>query len=118
MVLEETLERPLNSKEIKPVNLKENQPWIFTGKTDSEATVLWPPDAKRQLIGKERDAEKDWGQEEKGTTEDEMVRQHHQLNGHEFEQIPGERRPGEPGMLQSMGLQSVRHNLATEKQQQ
>ena len=90
MVLEKTLERPFDSKEIKPVNLKENQPWIFTGKTDSEATILWPPDAKRQLIGKDHDADKDWRQEEKGTTEDEMVRQHHQVSGHEFEQTPGD----------------------------
>ena len=68
MVLEKIPERPLNSKEIKPVNLKGNQLWIFTGRTDAEteAPIFWPPDAKSQLTGKDPDAEKDWGQEEKG----------------------------------------------------
>ena len=74
-MLEKTLESPLDSKEIKPVNPKGNQPWIFIGRTDAEAEapILWPPDAKGLLIGKDPDAEKDWGQEEKGSTEDEMV---------------------------------------------
>ena len=92
-MLEKTLGRPLNSKETKPVNPKGNQPWIFIGSTDAEAEapVLWPPDLKKsQLIGKDPDAGKDWGQEEKGTTEDEMVGWHHQLNGCEFEQTPGD----------------------------
>ena len=84
-VLEKTLQSPLDSKEIKPVNPKGNQPWIFTGRTDAEALILWPPDAKNWLIGKDPDARKDWMQEEKGTTEDEMVGWHHWLNGHEFE---------------------------------
>ena len=66
--LEKTLESPLDCKEIKPVNPKGNQPWIFIGRTDAEAPILWPPDAKRQLTGKDPDAGKDWGQEEKGTT--------------------------------------------------
>ena len=79
----------LNRKEIKPVNPKENQPWIFTIRTDAEAPIFWPPDRKRWLIGKDPDAGKDWGQEKKGATEDEMVRWHHRLNGHEFEQTPG-----------------------------
>ena len=94
VVLEKTLESPLACKEIKPVNPKENQPWIFVGKTDAEAEVpiIWPPDVKSQLIGKFSDAGKDWGQEEKGTTEDEMVGWHHQLNGYEFEQAPGDSR--------------------------
>ena len=75
MVLEKTLESPLDSKEIKPVNPKGNQPWIFIGRTDAEAPMLWSPDAKSQLIGKKNpDAWKDWRQEEKETTEDEMVR--------------------------------------------
>ena len=87
VALEKTLESPLDSK-MKSVNPKGNQPWIFSGRTDAEAPVPWPPDSKRQLIGKNPDAWKDWGQEEKGTTEDEMVRWHHLLNGHEFEQIP------------------------------
>ena len=88
------LESPLDSKEIKPVNPKGNQPWIFFGRTDAEAEaealILWPPHAKNQLIGKDPDAWKDWRQEEKGATEDEMVGWHHQLNEQEFEQTPGD----------------------------
>ena len=78
----------LDSREIKPVNLKGNQPWIFTERTDTEAEVSihGPLDGKSWLTGKEPDAGKDWGQEEKGMTEDEIVRWHHWLNGHEFEQ--------------------------------
>ena len=92
MGLEKTFENPLDSKEIKPVNPKGNQPWIFIERTDDEAEtpILWPPDAKSQLTGKYPDAGKDWRQEEKGTTEDEMVARHHQLNWHEFEQTPGD----------------------------
>ena len=82
--LEKTLESPLDSKEIKPVNPKRNQSWIFIGKTDAETPILWPPDAKNWLIGKDPDAGKDWRQEEKGMTEDEIVGWD-QLNGHEFE---------------------------------
>ena len=91
MVLEKTLESPLDHKEIKPVNPKGNQSWTFIGKTDAEAEapIIWSPDAKSSLIGKDPDAGKDRGQD-KGTTEDELVRQHHQLNGHEFEQTPGD----------------------------
>ena len=85
-----TLESPLNTKEIKPVNPKGNQRRRFIGRTDAEAPILWPPDAKSQLIGKDTDAGKDCGQEEKGTTEDEMVGWHPQLNGYEFEQAPGD----------------------------
>ena len=87
VVLEKTLENPLNSKEIQPINSKGNQSWIFTGRTDAEAEapILWPPDAKNRVIWKDPDTEKDWGQEEKGMTEDEMVGWHHQLEGHEFE---------------------------------
>ena len=90
--LEKTLQSPVDSKEFKPVNPKENEPWKFTGRTDSEteAPILWPPDEKSQLIGKDPDAGKDWGQEEKGTTEDETVGWHHQLDGHEFEQALGD----------------------------
>ena len=75
-VLEKTLESPLDSKEIKPINLKGNQSWVFIGRTDAEAeaAILWPPDVKNCLIGKDPDARKDWRQEEKGTTEDEMIR--------------------------------------------
>ena len=83
---ENTLENPLDNK-IKPLNPKGNQPWIFIGRTDVEAeiTIFWPPDVKSQLIGKGPDAGKDWRQEDKGTTEDEMLGWHHQLNGYEFE---------------------------------
>ena len=87
-----TLESPLDSKEIKPVNPKGNQSWIFIGRTDAEAEapIFWPPDAKSQFIGKDPDAGEDWGQEEEKATEDEMVGWHHPLNGHEFEQIQGD----------------------------
>ena len=92
VVLEKTLESPMDSKEIKPVHPKGNQPWIFIGKTDTEAEapILWPPDVKSWLIGKDPHAGKDWGQEEKGTTEDKMIGWHHRLNGHEFEQTLGD----------------------------
>ena len=91
VVLEKTPESPLDCKEIQPVNPKENQSWIFIGWTDAEAEapIPWPPDAKSQLIWKDPDVGKDWRWEEKGTTEDEMIRWHHRLNAHEFEQAPG-----------------------------
>ena len=84
VVLEKTLESPLNTKEIKLVDPTGNQPWISIGRTDTEAEapILWPPDVKSWLIGKDPDAGKDWGQKEKGATEDETVGWHHQLNGH------------------------------------
>ena len=79
MVLEKTLESPLDNKEIQPVHPKGDQSWVFIGRTDTEteAPIVWPPDAKSQLIGKDPDAGRDWGQEEKGTTEDEMGGWHH-----------------------------------------
>ena len=89
VVLEKTLETPLNCKEIKPVNPKGNQSWIFIGRTDAETPILWPPDVKNWLIGTDPDAGKGWRQVEKGMTEDEMVGWHHQFNGHEFEQALG-----------------------------
>ena len=91
VVLEKTLESPVDGKKFKLVNPKGNQSWIFIGRTDAEAEapILWPPDAKDWLIGKDPDAGKDWRQEEKGMTEDEMFGWHHRLNGHEFEQVPG-----------------------------
>ena len=91
VVLEKTLERTLDCKEIKPVHPKGNQPWIFIGRTDTEAEtpILWPPDVKSWLIWRDPDAGKDWRQEEKGTTEDKTVGWHHWLEGHEFEQAPG-----------------------------
>ena len=91
VVLEKTLESPLDCKEIKPVNPKGSQSWILIGRTDAEAQtpILWPPHAKSWFIGKDPEAGRDWGQEEKGTTEDEMVGWHHRLDGHEFEWTPG-----------------------------
>ena len=92
VVLEMTLDNPLDTKEIKPENPKGNQLWIFVGRTDAEAEaqILWPPVAKSWLIGKDPNAGKDWGQEEKRVTEDEMVGWNHRLNGHGFEQVPGD----------------------------
>ena len=87
VVLEKTLESPLDCKKVQPVHPKGDQSWVFTGRTDAEAEtpILWPPDAKSWLIGKDPDAGKDWRQEERGMTEDEMVGWHHRLNRHEFE---------------------------------
>ena len=108
---------PLDSKKIKPVNHKGNQSWIFIGRTDLEAEVpiLWPPDAKSQLIGKDSDAEKDWGQEEKRPTEDEIVRGHHQLNGHDFEQTLGDTEGQGSLVYCSPWGCKVRYDLATEQ---
>ena len=89
IVLEKTLKSPLNCKEIQPVNLKGNQSWIFIGRTDPEAPVLWPPDVKSWPIWKDPDARKDWRWEEKETTEDEMVGWRHWLDGRESEWTPG-----------------------------
>ena len=89
VVLEKTLESPVNSKEIQPVNPKGNQSWILIGRTDAETLILWPPDVKNWFTGKDPDAGKDWRQEEKGTTDKEMIGWHHWLDGHEFEQAPG-----------------------------
>ena len=91
VVLEKTLESPLDCKEIKPVNPKGNQSWIFIGRSDADAEtpIFWPPDVKNWRIGKDPDAGKDWRREEKGTTEDEMVGWHHRLNGLQFERAPG-----------------------------
>jgi len=86
-----TLESPLDCKDIKPVHPKGNQSWIFIGRTDAKAEppILWTPDVKKWFTGKDPDSGKDWRQEEKGTTENEMVGWHHWLHGHEFEQAPG-----------------------------
>ena len=91
MVLEKTLESPLDCKEIKSVSSKGNRSWILIGSTDAEAEtpILWPPDVKNWLIGKDPDVGKDWRQEGKGTTEAEMVGWHHRLDGHDFEQASG-----------------------------
>ena len=89
VVLEKTFESPLDCKEVKPVNPKEYQPWIFISRTDAEveAPILWPPDAKSQLIGKDPEAEKVWGYKEKRTTEDEKVGWHHQINGQDLSKL-------------------------------
>ena len=91
VVLEKTLESPLDCKEMQPVHPKGDQSWVFIGRThaEAEALILWPPHAKSWLIWKDSDAGKDWGQEEKGLTEDEIVGWHHRLNGHGFGWTPG-----------------------------
>ena len=105
-------ERRSNQSIVKEINPE----YSFIGKTNAkaEAPILWPPDVKSWLIGKDPDAGKDWKQKEKGAAEDEIVRWHHQLNWQEFEQTLG--RTGKPGVLQSVGLQSVGHDLVTEQQ--
>ena len=92
VVLEKTLESPLDCKEIKAVNSKGNQSWIFIGRTDAEAKalIIWPANRKSRLIGKDPDAGKDWGHKKKGITEDEMIGWHHRFDGHEFELTPGD----------------------------
>ena len=118
VVLEKTLENPLDCKEIKSVNPKGDQSWIFIGRTDAEAEapILWPPDAKSQLTRKGPDAGKDWRQEEKGIIEDEMVGWHHWLHGLEFEQTLGDSE-GKGGLVYCSPW-SCRVDLATEWQQQ
>ena len=110
VVLEKTLERPLGCKEIQIVHPKGDQSWIFIGRTDAEAEtpILWPTHAKIWLPGEDSDAGRDWRQEEKGMTEDEMAGWHHQLDGHEFGWTPG------VGLLRFMGSQRVRHDWVTE----
>ena len=100
VVLEKILEGPLDSKETQPVHPKGNQSLTFIRRTDTEAEapILWPPDVKSRLIRKDCDAEKDWGHDEKGATDDEMVGWHHRLNGHEFEKTL-EGRGGQGGLV-------------------
>ena len=114
VVFEKTLESPLDCKEIQPVHSKGDQFWVFIGRTDVEAEtpILWPPDTKSWFIWKDPDAGKDWRQEEKGMTKDEMVGWHHWLNGHEFS--GSWCWTGRPGVLQSMGSQRVGHDWETE----
>ena len=116
VLLEKTPESPLDCREIQPVHPKGDQSWVFIGRTDAKAEtpVLWPPHAKSWLIRKDSDAGRDWGQEEKGTTEDEMAIWHHRLNGHEFEWTRSWWWTERPGMLQFMGSQRVKHDWATE----
>ena len=106
VVLEKTLESPLDFKEIKPVNPKGNRSWIFIGRTDAEAEtlILWPPDVKSWLIWKDPDAGKDWGQEEKGVTEDEIARWHTDSMDMSLSKLQEISETGKRGMVQSMGL--------------
>ena len=125
VVLEKTLESPLDCKEIKPVHPKGNQSWIFIAKTDAEAEapIFWPPDMKNWLIRKDPDAEKDWRREEKGATEDEMIWVASPTRWTwvwaNFERLwrTGSWGTGKPGVLHSMGWQRVRYTLATQQQQ-
>ena len=116
VVLEKTLESPLDCKEIQSVHSKGDQSWVFIGRTDAEAEtpILWPPHVKSWLIGKDSDAGRDWGQEEKGMTEDEMAEWHPRLDGHEFEWTPGVS-DGQGGLAccDSWGCR-VGHDWATE----
>ena len=100
VVLEKTLESPLDSKEIQPVHSKGDQSWVFIGRTDVEALGLWPPDMKSWLTGKNPDSRKDWRQKEKKAAEDEMVGEHHWLNGHKLGQTLGDSE-GQGGLLHS-----------------
>ena len=122
LVLEKTLESPLDSKKIKPANPKGNQSWIFTGRTDAEAEtpICWPPDAKGWLTRKDSDARKNWGQEVKGATEDEMVGWYHWLNGHKFDQtsVNSDGQRSLVCCMQFMASQRVGHDLVTEQWQQ
>ena len=116
VMLEKTLESPLDCKEINAVNPAGNQSWIFIRRADvkAEGWIIWPPDVKNWLIGRDPDAGKDWRQEEKGTTEDEMVGWHHQLNGQVWVNSGSWWWTVRPGMLQSMGSQRDGHDWATE----
>ena len=115
-LLQKTLESPLDCKEIQPVHSEGDQPWDFFGRNDAKAEtpVLWPPHAKSWLTGKDSDAGRDWQQEEKGTTEDEMAGWHHWLDGRESEWTGSWWWTGRPGVLRFMGLQRVGHDWATE----
>ena len=118
VVLEKTLESPLENMEMKPVNPKGNQPLIFIGRTDpeAEAPVLWPPDAKSWHFGEDPDTGKDWRQEEKRLTEDEIIGWHHLLNGHKLGQTLGNSE-GQGCLVCYIGSQRVGHDLVTEQQQ-
>ena len=118
VVLEKALESPLDCKEIQPVHPKGDEPWVFFGRTDvkAETPILWPPHAKSWLMGKDSDVGRDWRQEEKGTTEDEMAGWHHWLDGHEsgWTAGAGDGQGGLEFVLQFVGWQRVGHDWATE----
>ena len=114
VVLEKILESPLDCKEIKPLNPKGNQPWIFIGKTDAEAPICWLLEAKSWFIGKDPDAGKDWRQAEQGVIKDEVASWHHRLNGHEFEQTSGDSEgQGSLGCWSSQGCKEWLSNWTT-----
>ena len=117
VLLEKTLQSPLDSKETKPVNPKGNQPWIFIGRTDAEveAPILWPPDANSQLTGKDPDAEKDWGQEEQGARWMRWLESNTDSLDLSLSKLPEIVQDRKTGMLQSTGSQRVRHDLAIEQ---
>ena len=117
VVLENILESPLDCMETKPVTPTRNQPWIFIRRTDAEAAILWPPDAKSQLIGKDPDTGKDWGQEEKGATEDDVIGWHHWLKGREYAQAPGDGEGQGSLACCSPRNRRVGHDLAAGQQQ-
>ena len=119
VVLEKNVENPLDSKEIKLISPEGNQSWIVTRSMNVEAEnpKLWPPDAKNWLIGKDPDAGKDWRQKEKGTAEDEMVRQHRRFNGLNLSEVRIQWRTGDSGMLQFMQSQRFVQAWGTEQQQ-
>ena len=116
VVLEKTLESPLDCKKIQPVHPKGDQSWVFIGRpyAEGETPILWPPHAKSWLIGKDPHDARDWGQEEKETTEDEMVGRHHWLDGHGWVNSRSWWWTRRPGMLRFMGLQRVGHDWVTE----
>ena len=114
-VVSKTLDSSVDCKQIKPVDPKGNQPWIFIGRTDAEAPILWSPGVRNWLISKDPDAEKDWKQEEKGTTEDKIVGSCHQLNRHEFASSVRWCRTGKTGVLHPRGSQRVGCDWATEQ---
>ena len=117
VVLQKSLESPLDCREINLAHPKGNQPWIFIGRTgtEAEAPILWSPDGKSWLTGKDPDAEKDWGQEGKETTEEEMVWWHHRLNGYVFEQTPGDSEGQGNLVCCSPWGWTVKHDLTTEQ---
>ena len=114
---EDSWQSPLDSTEVKPVNSKENEPWLFIGRTDAEASILWPPGAKSWLIGKDPDAGKDWKQKEKRVAEDEMVGWHHRFNGQNLRKLWDIVKDREAWGAEAHREVKIEHDLVTEQQQ-